>query len=67
LSISIPEILSKHLKKEAKRFDMGPEELIATILQTHQFKDEDRQLILLAIEVARSTKKKRRRARQEAG
>lgn len=54
--------IHEYLQTEAKRFDMGPGEFMATILQIHQFKDRDRQLILLAVDVAASTKGKRSRA-----
>ena len=61
VSIRIPAILYKYLQTEAKRFDMGPGKLMATILQIHQFNDRDRQLILLAVDAAVSTKGKRSR------
>jgi hypothetical protein len=49
---------------------MRPGELMTTILETHQFKDRDRQAILLAVDAARSTKGKGRdvvRARGRKG
>jgi len=62
VSIRIPAILYEYLQAEGKRFDMRPGELMATILQIHQFKDRDRQLILLAVEAAASRKSTESRA-----
>ena|ERR1039457_3587453 len=62
VSIQIPTILYEYLDTEAKRFGMRPGALMASILQTHHFKDRDRQLILLAVDAAESTKRKRSRA-----
>ena len=56
VSIRIPAVLYEYLQTEAKRFGMRPGELMSTIVETHQFKDRDRQLILLAVEAAVSTK-----------
>src|SRR5580704_19422968 len=55
-SIRIPAVLFTYLKQEAKRLGLTPEELMVAILETHQFKNQDRQLILLAIDRA-STKR----------
>jgi hypothetical protein len=52
VSIRIPSVLYDYLQTEAKRFNLRPGELITTILQVHQFKDRDRQLILLAVDAA---------------
>jgi hypothetical protein len=52
VNIRIPTVLFDYLKHEAKRFGMTAEDLIATIVNTHQFKDQDRQLIMLAVERA---------------
>jgi hypothetical protein len=41
VNIQIPGVLFDYLKREAKRFGMTAEELIATIVETHQFKDQD--------------------------
>ncbi len=58
VNIRVPAILYEYLQTEAKRFGMRPGELMACILQIHQFKDRDRQLILLAVDHAASTKRK---------
>jgi hypothetical protein len=65
VSIRIPVILLEYLQTEAKRFGMRPEELMSCILQIHQFKDRDRQLILLAVDPAASNKKKYRRSKSK--
>ncbi len=65
VSIRIPVVLYEYLQTEAKRFGMRPGELMSTIVQTHQFKDRDRQLILLAVEAAVSTKGKKGRATRQ--
>jgi hypothetical protein len=51
-SIRIPAVLFTYLKQEAKRFGMTGEELMVAILETHQFKNQDRQLILLTLDRA---------------
>src|SRR5437016_6012062 len=56
VSFRIPEILFDYLAAEAKRFGMTTGELMRTILETHQFKDHDRQLILLAIDAVAQRK-----------
>jgi hypothetical protein len=52
VAIEIPTVLFDHLKREGKRFGMTPEELMVTILKTHQFKNRDRQMIMLAVDRA---------------
>jgi hypothetical protein len=59
VSIRVPAILHEYLQTEANRFGMTSGDLIATILQIHKFKDQDRQLILLAIGAVTSGKKTR--------
>ena len=49
-NIRIPSVLFTYLKQEAKRFGMTAEELMVAILETHQFKNQDRQLILSALD-----------------
>jgi len=64
VTIQVPTVLLTYLRKDAKRFNLTVEELIALIVETHQYKDQDRQLILLAIEAAlpqRSANRSRRR------
>jgi hypothetical protein len=58
VSIQVPAILYEYFQTEANRFGMRSGEFMATILQIHKFKDQDRQLILLAIDAATSAKKK---------
>src|SRR5437762_12292185 len=55
-SIRVPAVLFTYLEQEAKRFGMTAEELMVAILETHHFKNQDRQLILLALDRA-STKR----------
>lgn len=50
--IEIPKILIDHLKKESTRFGMTVDELMVCILETHQLKDRDRQMIMLAADRA---------------
>jgi hypothetical protein len=50
--VQIPSVLFTYLKQEAERFGMTVEELMVTILETHQFKDRDRQMIMLAVDRA---------------
>jgi hypothetical protein len=52
VSIRVPMVLFTYVKQEAKRFGMTVEELMVTILETHQFKDRDRQMIMLAVDRA---------------
>jgi hypothetical protein len=52
VAIEIPAVLFDQLKRDGKRFGMTPEELMVTILKTHQFKDRDRQMIMLAVDRA---------------
>jgi hypothetical protein len=52
LSIRVPTVLFTYLKQETKRFGMTVEELMVTVLETHQFKDRDRQMIMLAVDHA---------------
>lgn len=61
VSIRIPAILHEYLQTEAKRFGMRPGELMSCTLQIHQFKDRDRQLILLAVDRSASTKRKHKK------
>jgi hypothetical protein len=61
VSIRIPDVLYEYLQAEAERLGMRPGELMTTILETHQFKDRDRQAILLAVDAARTTRRKRSR------
>lgn len=49
ISIEIPRVLIEYLEREAKRLGLTAAELIVTILETHQFADRDRQLIIMAI------------------
>ena len=65
VSIRIPAILHEYLQTEAKRFGMSPAELMSCILQIHQFKDRDRQLILLAVDRAASTKRKTKNSKSK--
>ena len=65
VSIRIPAVLLEYLQTEAKRLGMRPGELMACILQIHQFKDRDRQLILLAVDPAASTKRKNSKSKSK--
>jgi hypothetical protein len=65
VSIRIPAALLEYLQTEAKRFGMRPGELMSCILQIHQFKDRDRQLILLAVDPAASTKRKNSKSKSK--
>jgi hypothetical protein len=58
VSVRIPAVLLEYLQTEAKRFGLKPGELMSCILETHQFKDQDRQLILLAVDPSASNKRK---------
>jgi hypothetical protein len=62
VSIRILQVLFDYFQVEAKRFDMKTGELMAAILEVHQFKDPDRQSILLAVDAAEAKKKKKGRA-----
>ena len=56
VSLRLPAVLVDYLTTEAKRFGMTAPELMAVILQTHQFKNQDSQLIIMA--VTRTSRKK---------
>lgn len=52
VSIRVPAVLLSYLNQEAKRFGLTPEELMVVILETHQFKDRDQKMIMLAVDRA---------------
>jgi hypothetical protein len=58
VSIKVPTILYDYFQTEANRFGMTSGDFMSTILQIHKFKDQDHQLILLAVDAAASAKKK---------
>jgi hypothetical protein len=61
VSLPIPVILYNYLEKETKRFGMTATELMATIIETHRFKDQDRQLILMAMDQRTTTAGRKKR------
>lgn len=63
VNLRIPTVLFDYLTREAKRFGMTVSELMTTIIETHQFKDQDRQLILMAVgrRSSKAAKKKQKK------